>query len=129
MPTKFRTKEEGESFVIGMGMAGCLAVYTPDEWQKIAQSASELNINTNPESAAFMRFLMSGATESDVDKTGRITISAKLRQYAGIDKDVCVIGVYSRIEIWDAERWDNYQKTTITPEGIRNMMSSIDMAF
>jgi len=129
MPTKFRTKEEGESFFITKDVEGCLAVYTPEEWQKIEQKTSELPINTNPKAAAFARFLLSGAAECEVDKSGRINIPQTLRDYAGIDKEVCVLGIRSRIEVWDSERWAAYQATTITPEGIRDIMGSIGLEF
>lgn len=129
MPSKFRTDEPGEIFYITKDVEGCLAVYTPEEWSRIEQKTAALPINTNPQAAAFARFLLSGAAECEVDKLGRINIPSHLRDYAGITKDVKVLGIRSRIEVWDLERWESYQANTITPQGIREIMGSIGLEF
>ena len=64
-----------------------------------------------------------------MDKLGRINIPAYLREYAGITKDVKVIGVRSRVEIWDAEQWSRYQAEAINLENVMANMSSIGMDF
>lgn len=54
------------------------------------------------------RFFLAGASDTDVDSAGRISIPPALREYAGLTKDVAVIGTGDRIEIWDAEAWAAY---------------------
>lgn len=106
MPAKFR-EGLGEAFVITRGLDNCLFVYPQEEWKIMEEKVKNLPL-AKSEARAFVRFLFSGASECEVDKQGRICLPALLREYAKIDKEVVVIGVSNRVEIWSKENWDSY---------------------
>lgn len=110
MPAKFR-EGLGESFVATRGLDNCLFVYPNEEWHILEEKLKTLPM-TSKDARAFVRFFFSGATECEMDKTGRISVPQNLREYANLDKDVVVIGVSNRIEIWSKENWDNYMSST-----------------
>jgi MraZ protein len=66
---------------------------------------------TRADVRSFARFFFSGASELEIDKQGRIVLPPNLREYAGIEKDLVIIGVGARVEIWDSEKWDEYNHT------------------
>lgn len=106
IPAKFR-EALGDKFITTKGLDNCLFLYPQDEWQNFEEKLKKLPIS-QPNARAFVRFFFSGAAECEFDKQGRILLPANLREYAALDKDVVVVGVMSRIEIWDAERWKEY---------------------
>ncbi len=108
MPSRFRDGL-GESFVVTKGLDNCLFVYPQGEWEELERKLRTLPL-TSKDARAFTRFFFSGATECELDKQGRILIPANLREYAGLDKDLIIIGVASRIEIWGKERWEDYNR-------------------
>lgn len=123
MPAKFR-EDIGSNFVVTKGLDNCLFAYSISEWQNFETKLKTLPL-TNPTARNFIRFFFSGATECEVDKQGRILIPANLREYAGLQKDIYVIGVSTRVEIWDKEKWDNYNSSDNIDEDIANQMSSL----
>lgn len=106
MPVKLRT-DIGERFIITKGLDGCLFVFSQTEWSNFEAKLKELPL-TNKSARDFVRFFLSGATECEIDKQGRFLIVSNLRAYAEIKKEVVIIGVGTRIEIWDRERWNEY---------------------
>lgn len=104
IPAKFREKL-GEAFVVTKGLDGCLYGYAKEEWSAFEEKLGTLPI-TNKNSRQFTRFFLAGAAECELDKQGRILIPSVLREFAGLDKDVVLVGVASKIEIWSKERWD-----------------------
>lgn len=110
VPAKFR-EDLGERFVATKGLDNCLFVYPMEEWKVLEQKLKALPF-TKADARAFVRFFFSGATECELDKQGRILIPGNLRDYAKLDKDVVVIGVSSRVEIWSKENWDKYSNDT-----------------
>ena len=104
IPAKFREKL-GDSFVITKGLDGCLYGYAEAEWKNFEEKLATLPI-TNRDSRQFTRFFLAGAAECELDKQGRILIPSVLREFAGLEKDVVLVGVASKIEIWSKERWD-----------------------
>lgn len=104
IPAKFREKL-GDSFVVTKGLDGCLYGYAKEEWSAFEEKLGTLPI-TNKNSRQFTRFFLAGAAECELDKQGRILIPSVLREFAGLDKDVVLVGVASKIEIWSKERWD-----------------------
>lgn len=106
MPSKFR-EGLGIKFVVTKGLDNCLFVYPMDEWSILESKLKDLPL-TNKNARAFIRFFFSGATECEMDKQGRILIPSNLRDHAKLDKDVIVIGVSTRVEIWDRSQWDKY---------------------
>ncbi len=106
IPARFR-EGLGDSFIITKGLDGCLFVYTREEWDALEQKLKSLPF-TKGDARAFLRFFFSGAAICEVDKQGRILIPGNLREYARLEKDVVVIGVSTRVEIWSKARWDEY---------------------
>jgi len=106
MPSKLR-EDMGEKFIITKGLDSCLFVFSQNEWVKFEEKLKTLPL-TNKNARDFVRFFLSGATECEIDKQGRFLVAANLRQYANMEKDVVIIGVGTRLEIWDKERWTNY---------------------
>ena len=106
MPAKFR-ENLGEQFVVTRGLDRCLFVYPRTEWSVLEEKIKTLPI-TKKDVRAFMRTLFSGATECEVDKQGRINLPNNLLEYAKIEKDVVIIGVSTRVEIWSASEWESY---------------------
>jgi MraZ protein len=79
-----------------------------------------------PEARAFVRFFFSGGAEISCDKQGRILLPNTLREYAQLDKDVIVIGVSNRIEIWNRSSWDTYNEK-IAPTVAQIAESLVDL--
>ena len=104
VPSKFR-ESLGDVFVVTKGLDGCLFVYDNEEWNVFEEKLKSLPL-TNKDARTFVRFFLAGAAEVEVDKQGRILVPGVLREFAGLKKDVVLIGVASRIEIWDRERFD-----------------------
>lgn len=104
IPSKFR-EALGDEFVVTKGLDGCLFVFDQTEWSAFEEKLKSLPI-TNKEARQFVRFFLAGAAAMEVDKQGRILLPGVLREFADITKDVTLIGVGSRIEIWSKERWE-----------------------
>lgn len=104
VPSKFR-ETLGDTFVVTKGLDGCLFVYDNKEWGIFEEKLKSLPI-TNKEARQFVRFFLAGAAEVEVDKQGRILVPNVLREFAELNKDVVLIGVASRIEIWSKERFE-----------------------
>ena len=119
-PAKLR-ESLGESFIITKGLDGCLAVYSQDEWQSEVDKYRGL---TDKKGRALQRYIFSGAEKLEPDKQGRILIPSGLREFAGLDKNVVVVGVSVRVEIWDKQKWDESQ--TLTDEDVVAMMEGIE---
>lgn len=103
VPSKFR-EQLGDEFVVTKGLDGCLFVYDNTEWKTLEEKLHDLPL-TNTNARKFSRFFLAGATNCEVDKQGRILIPTILREFAGLEKDVVLAGVGSRIEIWDKATW------------------------
>lgn len=110
VPSKFR-EDLGEKFVLTKGLDNCLFVYPIFEWRNFEDKLKTLPL-TSKDARAFVRFFFSGATECELDKQGRILLPVNLREHAKIEKDVVVIGVSTRVEIWSKEEWDRYNSDT-----------------
>lgn len=106
LPAKFR-EELGETFIATKGLDNCLFVYTCSEWAILEEKLKKLPL-AKPEARAFVRFFFAGAAELECDKQGRVLIPPNLRDHAKLDKDVVVIGVSTRLEIWDKTAWTEY---------------------
>ncbi len=104
VPSKFR-EALGDAFVVTKGLDGCLFAYDGEEWAAFEEKLKSLPI-TNKDARQFVRFFLAGATEAEVDKQGRILLPGSLREFAALLKDVVLIGVGSRIEIWSKERYE-----------------------
>lgn len=107
IPSKIR-EELGSSFVITRGLDGCLFIYPNEEWKQVINKYKELpNIK---DARNFMRFLLSGASNCDFDKQGRVNLSLPLMKYAGLTKECVIIGVNDHLEVWSEERWQSFME-------------------
>lgn len=106
VPSKFR-EQLGEKFVATKGLDNCIFLYPMEEWKKIEEKLKSLPF-TRADVRSFARFFFSGASELEIDRQGRTLIPQNLREYASIDKELIIIGVGSRIEIWSADKWGQY---------------------
>lgn len=104
VPAKLREDLEDE-FVITLGLDGCLFAYPKSEWEEFILKLR--NLPGTKEARQLQRYFMAGAASCEMDKQGRILIPMKLRENAGLEKDVVFIGVLNKVEIWSKERWDN----------------------
>lgn len=103
MPSKLR-EDIGEKFIITKGLDGCLFAFSIEEWKIFEQKLRSLPIS-NKDARAFSRFFFAGAIDCEIDKQGRFLISSNLRDFAKLTKEVVIIGMDSRIEIWSKEKW------------------------
>ncbi len=104
IPAKLR-EQLGDSFVVTKGLDECLFAYPQEAWEKLEQKIRQLPMS---KSRSLQRFFLSSAADVTVDRQGRIIIPPVLRSYAGLERDVVVIGVGERAELWDAQRWNAY---------------------
>jgi len=103
VPSKYR-EGLGEKFVITKGLDHCLCAYPMSEWEVFEEKLRQL-----PSKAVkIVRFFTSGACDCELDSQGRIMIPSNLREYAGLEKEIVSIGVVNKIEIWNKERWTEY---------------------
>ena len=106
MPSKLR-EDMGDKFVITKGLDGCLFGFSQNEWANFAEKLKTLPL-TNKNARDFVRFFLSGAMECELDKQGRFLIPNNLRTVANLEKESVVVGVGTRIEIWNKEKWTAY---------------------
>lgn len=106
VPARFR-EGLGNLFVVTKGLDNCLFAYPQAEWQALEAKMKALPF-TQANARAFVRFFFSGATECELDDQGRILLPNNLREYARLARDVVVIGVSTRVEIWAREEWESY---------------------
>ena len=110
IPSRFREamKEHFvERFVVTRGLDKCLFLFPEDEWKNQENRFRALSF-TKQEARHFNRFYFSGAVELAADRQGRILIPQYLKEFALIKRDVMLVGVSNRIEIWDKEQWKNF---------------------
>ncbi len=108
IPAKFR-KEIGKKAVITRGLDQCLFVYPMSEWEKVAEKLSSLPTGQS-DTRNFVRMMLAGAVDVDIDSLGRVLIPDYLKNYAGLKDKVVIAGVYKRLEIWNEENWENYKQ-------------------
>ncbi|NLP14019.1 MAG: division/cell wall cluster transcriptional repressor MraZ [Clostridium sp.] len=124
IPSKFRDGL-GEKFILTKGLDNCLFAYSSEEWTNLETKLRSLPF-TDKDVRAFVRFFFAGATECELDKQGRILIPQNLREYASLEKDVYIIGVSTRVEVWDKGKWENYSgDENMSAESIAEKMAML----
>jgi len=108
IPSKLRDNMS-EKFYLTKGLDNCLFLFPEDEWKVFEEKLKTLPL-TNRDARAFVRMFFAGAMECVVDKQGRINISNNLITHSNIIKDVIIIGVGQRIELWSKENWEKYNE-------------------
>ena len=119
-PAKLR-EDMGDSFVVTRGLDGCLYAYSVDEWKRLEDA---INAMPKTKSRDVARYFFSNAIQVETDKQGRILISSELREHAGLSKDVVFLGVSSKVEIWDLEKWEKIC-SNISDESVADVMEEL----
>ncbi len=107
IPVKFR-KLLGEQVVITRGLDQCLTIYPIKEWEVLADRLGRLPINQG-DARGFVRLMLAGAMQVEIDTLGRILIPDYLKAYANLKKKIILAGLYNRIEVWDEDKWGEYR--------------------
>ena len=123
MPAKLR-EAIGDKFVVTKGLDGCLFAFSIEEWSNFEEKLKSLPLS-NRNSREFTRFFLSVETECEIDKQGRFLIPTNLRETASLQKEVVIIGVGTRIEIWNKEKWNSYNDENISVEDIAENMTML----
>jgi MraZ protein len=124
LPAKIKD-DLGKEFIVTKGLDGCLFGYSLAEWNKFEEKLKALPL-TNKITRDFVRFFLSGAVEEETDKQGRFLLPANLREYASLTKDAVIIGVGTRIEIWDKKKWNEYNsEENLSVDSIAEKMTEI----
>lgn len=89
-------------------MDKCLFIYPMKTWEKIAEKLGSLPVGESG-TRSFIRLMLAGATDAEIDRQGRILIPDYLKNYAGLRKNVTVAGLFDRLEIWDQAKWNSYK--------------------
>ena len=108
MPSKLK-EDMGEKFVVTKGLDGCLFAYSQEEWKTFEEKLRTFPL-TNKDARALIRFFLAGAMECEIDKQGRFLIPSNLREFAGLEKEIVIIGVLNKIEIWSKDKWLKYSE-------------------
>ena len=107
LPSRIRETAKNnfvEKFFITRGLDKCLFMFSEDEWKAQEQKFKSMPF-TKLEARKFNRLYFSGASEIEYDKQGRVLLPQYLKDFAGIQRDVVIIGVSNRIEIWAKDKW------------------------
>ena len=110
IPSKFR-QQFSDGLVITKGLDNCLFIYTTKEWQKLVDKLTNLPIS-QAKSRAFSRMMLAGAMDVTLDKQGRVVLPDYLKEFASLNKQVVVAGLYNRLEVWDEKLWAKYQRVS-----------------
>ncbi|MFJ3958559.1 division/cell wall cluster transcriptional repressor MraZ [Arthrobacter sp. NPDC090010] len=106
LPAKFRD-ELANGLVLTRGQERCIYVFSQKEFESIHEQMRQAPLSSR-QARDYMRVFLSGASDEVPDKQGRVTIPPALRAYAGLDRELAVIGAGTRAEIWDAQAWNDY---------------------
>lgn len=121
VPAKFR-EDLGEVFYVTKGLDGCLFVLSPDEWTRLQDKIKAMPIS---KARGLQRFFFSGAAEVEPDKQGRVLLPQSLRDHANLSKDITFIGASSRAEIWNTQRWNEFN-SNLTEDSIAEAMDLLE---
>lgn len=126
VPAKFRD-DLGDRCVITKGLDGCLFVYPMAQWDELFAKLQALPM-TKRDVRTFVRTFLAGAAEVECDKQGRIGLPQNLQAYASLEKNVMVIGVADRLEIWSEDKWNAYQEESDSSfEQLAELMDQFDV--
>lgn len=106
LPAKYRD-ELGNGLVLTRGQERCIYVFSSREFERVHEQLQGSSM-ASKQARDYIRVFLSGASDEQPDKQGRVTIPPPLRQYAGLDREVTVIGAGNRAEIWDTASWNSY---------------------
>ena len=107
LPSKFRG-ELGNKVVVTRGLDSCLFVYPMKVWAELAAKIGTLPVGGSG-TRSFTRLMLAGATDVELDSQGRVLLPEYLKSDGGLKKDVTIVGLYNRLEIWDTVKWNKYK--------------------
>lgn len=107
LPKKLREQILGDEVVLSRGFEKCIFVYDKQDWINESQKQID-NPITDSKTRDLRRYMFAGASDSKLDSQGRIIVPSNLLLYAGLDKEVTVIGAGDHIEIWNTNNWNEY---------------------
>ena len=116
-------KELGQTFHVTVGQDHCLSVYSDESWAAFMAKLKELSYNEVKK----LRALFAYAADCEPDSQGRILIPAKLREYAGLTKEVVVVGSFDRVEIWNAQRWAEIENEAFSSGALEEAMAEMGL--
>ena len=119
MPSKLR-RDMGEAFIVTKGLDGCLFAFSQEEWKNFETKLKSLPLS-DKNARNFVRFFLAGATECEIDKQGRFLIPSNLRTAANLEKEAVIIGVGTRLEIWNKDSWTSKDEEISADEIAENM--------
>ena len=119
MPAKLR-QDMGDKFIVTKGLDGCLFAFSQNEWLNFETKLKTLPLSDR-NARNFVRFFLSGATECELDKQGRFLIQNNFRRAANLQKEAVIIGVGTRLEIWNKDTWESCDENISADEIAENM--------
>ena len=119
MPSKLR-RDMGEAFIVTKGLDGCLFAFSQEEWKNFETKLKSLPLS-DKNARNFVRFFLAGATECEIDKQGRFLIPSNLREAGKLEKEAVIIGVGTRLEIWNKDAWASKDEEISADEIAENM--------
>ena len=119
MPSKLR-RDMGEAFIVTKGLDGCLFAFSQEEWKNFETKLKALPLS-DKNARNFVRFFLAGATECEIDKQGRFLIPSNLREAGKLEKEAVIIGVGTRLEIWNKDVWTSKDEEISADEIAENM--------
>lgn len=129
IPARFREVVRDkfvDTFMVTTGYEKCLFVFPPDQWQVFEQTLKDHSPHQR-DPRAVSRVLYAGTNQCICDKQGRVNLPQKLIDYAGIKKEVVIIGVSTRFEIWDVKEWNKYKQEVIEDGGLEKRAENMDV--
>ncbi|MFI3326087.1 MAG: division/cell wall cluster transcriptional repressor MraZ [Clostridia bacterium] len=120
VPSKFRD-DLGDKFFVCKGLDDCLFLLSESKWQEMVEKVAAMPVS---QTRNIQRYFFSGASDIEPDKQGRILIPQTLREYAGLSKEITVIGTGTRAEIWDTAKWKTYNEN-LTGESLEGAMEAL----
>jgi MraZ protein len=109
VPSKLRSELKNK-IVVTRGLDKCLFIYPLKVWDELAGKLGTLPVGESG-TRSFIRLMLAGAVDAEIDKQGRILIPDFLKDYAGLKKNVIIAGIYNRLEVWDEMKWKEYKKS------------------
>jgi len=122
VPIKLR-EALGFTFFVTRGLDGCLFMFNEEGWNEFAKNIIDAN-GRDVDVRNVQRYFLSPVSQNSLDKQGRFLINQNLRDFAGLDKDIVMVGVVNRVEIWDEE---TYRKTQISADDAGNLLKNMDI--
>ena len=116
-------RELGQTFHVTVGQDHCLSVFSDESWAAFMDRLKELSYNEVKK----LRALFAYAADCELDPQGRILLPAKLREYAGLTKEVVVVGSFDRVEIWNAQRWAEIENEAFSSGALEEAMAEMGL--